>query len=271
MIDVVDSPLNSILKDLSLSNYEIQVMEYLYAEGSGKADEIQSSTSIPLSRVYETLDSLVSKGFARVTEGRPKIFHAEDPSKTSEALLLKEKNEFEEKITKISLASKRFVDEVMPYYLEHNSLISPKDLMTQFSNLEEAETQTKEMIQRATKSIEIFSNVFNWFPKISNVLMEALERGVNVRILVQEYFENVVLMELSQKYQNLEICVNKGLNSKTRGTIVDTQEVLFIIWASEPRPFSSQNMPKRIYRPQYSSNEGIVSVFSNNFNHLWLK
>ena len=65
---------------------------------------------------------------------------------------------------------------------------------------------------------------------------------------------------------NAEVKTVPEKNIKTRGTIVDKRAVLFVIWASES---TEKGEPRKVYRPQYSSNPGIVEVFRASFNYHW--
>ncbi len=77
----------SILQSLGLSSYEAKAYIALIAHGFGNADTIAETAKIPRTSAYKALSSLVSKGYAISTRGRPMIFKPETPSKAKEKVL----------------------------------------------------------------------------------------------------------------------------------------------------------------------------------------
>jgi sugar-specific transcriptional regulator TrmB len=66
------------LKLLGLSSYEAQGFAALVYHGVANADTIAESARIPRTSAYKVMESLVDKGLARETDGRPKMFKPED-------------------------------------------------------------------------------------------------------------------------------------------------------------------------------------------------
>ena len=66
------------LRLLGLSSYEGQGFAALVYHGVANADTIAESARIPRTSSYKVMESLVEKGLARETEGRPKMFKPED-------------------------------------------------------------------------------------------------------------------------------------------------------------------------------------------------
>ncbi len=71
----------NMLKILGLSSYEAQAFASLVYHGVANADTIADTAGIPRTSAYKVMESLVSRGFARETEGRPRMFKPEDMSK----------------------------------------------------------------------------------------------------------------------------------------------------------------------------------------------
>ncbi len=67
-----------MLKMFGLSAYEAQGFSALVYHGVANADEIADTAKIPRTSAYKVMESLVEKGFAKETEGRPKMFKPED-------------------------------------------------------------------------------------------------------------------------------------------------------------------------------------------------
>ena len=67
-----------MLKLFGLSAYEAQGFSALVYHGVANADEIADTAKIPRTSAYKVMESLVEKGYAKETEGRPKMFKPED-------------------------------------------------------------------------------------------------------------------------------------------------------------------------------------------------
>ena len=67
-----------MLKLLGLSSYEAQGFAALVYHGVANADTVADTAKIPRTSAYKVMESLVQKGFAKETEGRPRMFKPED-------------------------------------------------------------------------------------------------------------------------------------------------------------------------------------------------
>ena len=92
-------------------------------------------------------------------------------------------------------------------------------------------------------------------------LKDALNRGCRIRVLLQGDNNDEVSKSLVE--MGAEVKVLPEIKMLTRGTMVDKESVLFVIWVSD------SSMDRKIYRPQYSTNKGIVEVFNLSFEYLW--
>ncbi len=79
----------NILQSLGLSSYEAKAYIALIAHGYGNADTIAETAKIPRTSAYKVLSSLVTKGYAISTRGRPMIFKPEPPKKARDQVLKK--------------------------------------------------------------------------------------------------------------------------------------------------------------------------------------
>lgn len=74
-----DSELVSRLKILGLSSYEAKAYIVLLKLKVATSTEIAKEAHIPQPRVYDVMKSLEDKGLIMVSEGRPRLYRAEDP------------------------------------------------------------------------------------------------------------------------------------------------------------------------------------------------
>ncbi len=67
------------LRRVGLTAYESEAYLALLSKRELTAEDVARQTSIPITRVYGTLEQLMQKGFARIIQSRPKRFHAVPP------------------------------------------------------------------------------------------------------------------------------------------------------------------------------------------------
>ncbi len=66
------------LKMLGLTEYEAKAFMALILLGGGEADNVAEFGKIPRTSVYKVLDSLEKKGFAKMIQGKPRIYKPVD-------------------------------------------------------------------------------------------------------------------------------------------------------------------------------------------------
>lgn len=259
--------IETLLGNFGLANYEKLIILNLYLNGPSKADDLAKRLDMRPSRVYEALDSLFIKNFIEISDSRPRIYKARQPQEAIEHYVQTAKSDFNDRISTINNNSAALLDLLEPLYLKSHSDILPGELISQFSSLAEAEEYTQNLIRGAKKKILIFSHVFNWFDIVNEDLKAAIDRGCEVKVLIQTMTDiDNKLLEMREIGVRVKKIPHRSIMS--RGTIVDDEFLLFVIWASEE---DTGGVKRRIYRPQYSTNKGVVDVFSGNFNHLWEK
>jgi len=67
------------LQQMGLNGYEARTYAVLVGNPRFKALDLANQAHVPRQKIYEVLDSLSEKGFARVTKEKTKLFSAVDP------------------------------------------------------------------------------------------------------------------------------------------------------------------------------------------------
>jgi len=261
----IDSKLEDKLKVLGLTQYEIKTFLLLVRSSALTADNIHQQTNIPTPRIYDTIESLEKKGLVRTIPGRPKRFEALSPELALKNYLSHKEKEYQNELEKISRISRDLISLLSQQYYQSHFLIRPDDLLEAYTTLDEMEQKTIEIIDSASEEVSILTNVFYWFPKIKQPLVAALKRGVKVRVLMQAQSSEVQDLAYQLKRLGINVRIIEKEVTLIRGTLVDREQVIFVIWASP------KNHEKYVFRPHFSSNYGIVELFANNFEYLWEK
>ncbi len=153
------------LKLLGLSSYEAQGFAALVYHGVANADTIAESAKIPRTSAYKVMESLVEKGLARETEGRPKMFKPEDLNVV--------KNQTEARI-KTLFEDLRFLQEVI------TSKGEPQLVYTIYGN-EKVFMKLQEMINLTEHDLYICTpRVREIRTELKKSIENAVKRGVRV-------------------------------------------------------------------------------------------
>ncbi|MHA1952527.1 MAG: TrmB family transcriptional regulator [Candidatus Heimdallarchaeaceae archaeon] len=253
------------LKALGLTLYEIKTLKTLIALSESTAEEIHKQTDIPTPRIYDTIESLQKKGLVRIISGRPKRFVALNLEEGLKNFLRFRDQEYQEELTSIGKISEEIVSLLSDPDYQSQLIIKPDELLEAYSSLGEMQSKTAEIIEKASNEICIFTNVFYWFNQVEASLEKASDRGISIRVLmsVEDDTSKQIAKDLSSIGAKVRTITSGSVLA--RGTIVDQEQVVFVIWVSPVK------QEKFVYRPHFSSNLGIIELFTNNFEYLWEK
>lgn len=254
------------LRRAGLTVYESEAYLALLSERELTAEEIAKSTSIPITRVYGTLEELMQKGFARTVQSRPRRYQAISPEEAKRRYLTHMRRNFETNLLSIEEVMKRLQRDVDPIYVESHLQVKPEELLEPIEDLQSMERRTAEYLQNASEEILISTALFSWLPKVRSKLKSALARGVRVRILMQ--------MEQTQVRKQLNELSALGAQIRdtrepwhpVRGTLIDKRDLIFVIWAAEE---AERYWNPIVYTPHHTKNQGFIRIFGESFDFRW--
>jgi sugar-specific transcriptional regulator TrmB len=254
------------LRRAGLTIYESEAYLALLSRRELTAEEIAKSSSIPITRVYGTVEELIQKGFARAVQSRPRRFQALAPEEAKREYMTHLRRSFETNLLSIDEVMKRLQREVEPLYFESHLQVKPEELLEPIDDLQSMERRTREYLQNASEDILISTALFSWLPKIGSKLKEALSRGVRVRILMQlpQTLVGRQLNELSSS--GAQIRDTKEPWHPVRGTLIDNRDLIFVIWAAEE---VERYWNPIVYTPHHTKNQGLIRIFRESFDYRW--
>lgn len=183
-----------LLKELGLSAYEADAYLKVVELGVSEAGTICKGTRIPFGRIYQELNSLVGKGLIEVQSTRPKRYTARKPGLAFKALLRKRQEDMEEHLQKtVEVASQleEIISEKIPtapaertFWATAVGVEEVIEIMR--SNFEEAEKDICIILQHVYPDEEC--NFKDRGVTVINEVIKATERGVTIRVLVNEEF-----------------------------------------------------------------------------------
>lgn len=209
----------SILRNLGLTEYEIKAWLTLIRNGNLTAERISELGSIPLPRVYDTITELQKKGFVLVTKTRPKVFKSLTPEISLKHFLEFKENEFKKKMDEM----KKDADSIS----KHVSKIQPKtpevSHATNMWFIEKKENITRfieDQEKMAKKTMLSFSGDLSWVDGAEGVLKKAIKRGVVIKILMHKPQSQIIEKRI-EKARKIGIHVKIGYDGLLRGQLVD--------------------------------------------------
>jgi sugar-specific transcriptional regulator TrmB len=205
----------SLLKDIGMREYEAKAFVSIVQCGVCSAEQISKMSNIPLTRVYETMQSLQKLGVVTVLNTRPKKYRLVSVDALSN-LIERKRRSLEMEIER-SAAIIKEVKSIVP----KASMGDSEEIREGFWIFKGRETALRKILEEEKKSgkeILYFSDDFSWFPRFKKTLEEKLSNGVSVKVLINinEHTADVVkqLMDLGAEVRGWDV---RGL----RGDIID--------------------------------------------------
>jgi sugar-specific transcriptional regulator TrmB len=184
-----------LLKELGLSNYEIEAYLKVVELGIAEAGVICKQTRIPFGRVYQELNSLAAKGLIEVQNTRPKRYMARKSRLAFKTLLQQKRENMEKKLQKMIEAASQIEDNI-----SNKILTGPKErtFWRTAVGVEETAEMIKSNFEEAEKEICIILDYKSQndecefedseYNIILNEVIKATERGVKIKALLNKKF-----------------------------------------------------------------------------------
>ncbi|HJH28016.1 MAG TPA: hypothetical protein C5S37_14925 [Methanophagales archaeon] len=184
-----------LLKELGLSNYEIEAYLKVVELGIAEAGVICKETRIPFGRIYQELNSLAGKGLIEIQNTRPKRYTARKPRLAFKTVLQQKKENTEKQLQKtIETASQ--VEEIISKRIPARA--KERTFWRTAVGIEETAEMIKSNFEEAEKEIciilayksqndecEFEDSEYNI---ILNEVIKATERGVKIKALLNKEF-----------------------------------------------------------------------------------
>jgi sugar-specific transcriptional regulator TrmB len=260
------SRITESLRRIGLTSYESDAYLALLKSRELTAEEISKMTSVPITRVYGTLEQLMQKGFARIVESRPKKFHAISPEEAKREYLTHVRRNFETNLLMMEETMRDLQRQVEPIYVESHLQVKAEELVESLEDLRVMEQRTSEYVKEASKEVLISTALFSWLPKLKPQLRNVLARGVNVKILMQ-FADSQVKRHLDDlRDMGAQIRDTPDPWHPVRGTLVDNRDLIFVIWAAEE---AERHWNPIVYTPNHTKNPGLIRIFRESFLYRW--
>jgi len=243
----------SDLKEFGLSEYEAKAYLALAIHGPLPASSLSDFSSIPQSKIYNILKSLVSKNLAEFWNGKPLKYRAVEPVHALNKMLERKRKV----IDNLKEKSNSIINELKPFkgkFKEEGfGLWSSKGKK---ACLEKG----AEMIVRAKKFGFATTSSFSRYPMLDDAYLNALKKGIRVKILGTSDLDEAKKARADwYAKQGAEIRVLPMNIHPTIG-LIDNKEVCV-------------KLDNNIYESDviWSNNPALINVFKTYFNELWFR
>ncbi|QSG04812.1 TrmB family transcriptional regulator [Halapricum desulfuricans] len=181
------SDAEDLLAHLELREYETTALRELLTLGRSTAPNLAEATGIPRARIYEVLDELADRGFIEVIPGRPKEYQAKHPEEILDRAVENERQDFESFRSEIDDVREEFVSTFGPLFERASEDVTPtEDLFHVVDVGEPSETETRKLYHDAREQVDVITKSFAYLESVRPALEDALDRGVEIRVLMLE-------------------------------------------------------------------------------------
>ena len=249
------------LRRLGLTEYEARIYLALIRMGPKKASEVSFFGQVPRTKAYGSIRELERKGLLQIIPGKPELYAAASPSETLLPVVAKLNHEVKESEDIVqSLA----VTYQSSKYTKQYAIPEDVRQFWRMGGRKDILRKLTEILHDATKSINYATSAWGLvraYKAHSEVLEEAKNRGVNVRLLSPISTDNsAVAKEFSEVVELREIDKSFGVSFVS----VDAKQL--VVTESKPDDLKTD---RGFDVAIWTTNELIVQVHDKLFEQMW--
>jgi len=259
---VKEELLKKLRAAFDLNIYEVKIWTALLARGIATAGELSDISQVPRSRSYDVLESLEKKSFVIMKLGRPIRYIAVKPDE----IVRRMKDDIQVRAENRA----KFLEEVKTDPVFHDiellykqgiQKVDPYSLAGSFKGRDSVYAHLRGMLEKAQKSVVLVTSAAGLQRKLKRykgLLQKLHDQGVKIRIAAPlADGQHKALQELIDciQFKQLE-------NFKGRFTIIDDQEVLFMV-SDDVDVHENYDTGVWVNTPFFTK------AFSNMFNSYW--
>jgi hypothetical protein len=174
------------LQQLGLNAYEARSYLVLLGHSRFKALELAPRAHVPRQKIYEVLDSLVEKGFARVVQDRTKLFSAVEPNLAIPAFLARKRQLLEHELTDQARSANNLMEDLNGLYSEGKGGRGTLDFLRIVAEPAQTAAEYRRMLAEVTTEYLEFSRPPYAVDPLDEMLVrQARMNGVSCRLLIE--------------------------------------------------------------------------------------
>ena len=174
------------LQQLGLNAYEARSYLVLLGHSRFKALELAPRAHVPRQKIYEVLDSLVEKGFARVVQDRTKLFSAVEPNLAIPAYLARKRQLAEQELTNQARSAKNLMEDLSGLYSEGKGGRGTLDFLRIVAEPAQTAAEYRRMLGEVRAEYLEFSRPPYAVDPLDEMLVkQARGKGITCRLLIE--------------------------------------------------------------------------------------
>ncbi len=174
------------LQQLGLNAYEARTYLVLLGHSKFKALELAPRSHVPRQKIYEVLDSLVEKGFARVVQDRTKLFSAVEPNLAIPAYLARKREQVEHELTDQARYATNLMQDLAGLYTEGKGGRGTLDFLRIVAEPSQIAGEYRAMLSAVKHEYLEFSRPPYAVDPLDELLVrQARSNGVSCRLLIE--------------------------------------------------------------------------------------
>jgi sugar-specific transcriptional regulator TrmB len=259
----------SLLRDIGLKEYEAKAFVSIVQCGVCSADQVSKISHIPLTRVYETMQSLQKMGIVTVLNTRPKKYRLVSVDALNNLI------EHKKRLMKQELDRSETIIKEIKSMVPKASLGDSNEVREGFWIIKGREPSARKIIdeeKKAGKEILYFSDDFSWFPKFRKIFEARIKSGVAVKVLININDKTVKtvndLVSIGADVRGWDV---KGL----RGDIIDSRLIHLVSQVPKPGVNPDQHYGREGSNDLYfydcltTENPILVNMVKTYFDIFW--
>lgn len=265
-----------LLETLELTEYEVTALSELLSLGRTTAPNLSEATGIPKARIYGVLDSLADRGFIKVIPGRPKAYQPKAPEQILNQAEENARQDFESRRNQLDGMRERFLEVFQPRFETASEDITPTEELFHVLDVgDPSERETRELYHQADTRIRVLTKSFEYFDAVEPAFEEALERGIDIRVLfvhprLLESANRSVQAELVHRLQDTYPAVGLRFSDERhpiRGTLADPSldyesgKAIFLV--------EEEEVPLHMRQAAVTENASFVAGMGRYFDLIW--
>jgi HTH-type transcriptional regulator, sugar sensing transcriptional regulator len=174
------------LQQLGLNAYEARSYLVLLGHSRFKALELAPRAHVPRQKIYEVLDSLVEKGFARVVQDRTKLFSAVEPNLAIPAYLARKRQQMEYELTGQARSAGNLLEDLNNLYSEGKGGRGTLDFLRIVAEPTQTASEYRRMLGEVkVEYLEFSRPPYAVDPLDEKLVKQARSNGVACRLLIE--------------------------------------------------------------------------------------
>jgi sugar-specific transcriptional regulator TrmB len=260
------------LINMGLNEYQASALAHLMYLGETKATILSKASGVPNARIYGVLDELSQKGLIVVRPGRPALYASLAPSEIADALVAVSREQLKKELNIIESYRGDFESISNKVFLKAGTSEQRTSLIRIVSVGDVSLEETKKLYRQAEKTLLISTRAMEYFDQVKEELLEAVEKGVDVKILMRRP-GSLSPEDASKQEQNLK-ALNELLGGKVqirysdaveiRGCVIDPElggRAIFLV--------EEEGVPHFLREAALTAHPGVAKALGSMFELKW--